>query len=154
MRIAAAIVWTLWSFFGKFCRLHFQHISSSERFKAAFQHFSTCATLSLNRNFKLHSIIINSSLNDLIIALSSRNQFVKWFIESINSNVEMQQAKSTVGPCKEVNGAIGENKSRCRLDRKEKWREKSLSVANKLRLDASHNAKRNFFSRKAETWEN
>lgn len=57
-------------------------------------------------------IIINSSINDLIIALSFGNQFIKWFIESINSwKNGMQQARGS-GEAVKIRAGRGKSTSR------------------------------------------
>jgi hypothetical protein len=63
-----AIVWTLWSFFGEFFSAN--RIAFLEDFSRARGYVELECTGS-------NYIIINSSINDLIIALSFGNQFIK-----------------------------------------------------------------------------
>lgn len=93
MRISVAVLWILGSCFGEL----------SEESMSATRTFARAAILSLNCNLKFRCIIINSSINDLIIALSFRNQFIKWFIESINSKIKCNRRNraQAIAPCKE-----------------------------------------------------
>lgn len=154
MRISVAVLWILGSCFGEL----------SEESMIATRTFARAAILSLNCNLKFRCIIINSSINDLIIALSFRNQFIKWFIESINSKIKCNRRNraQAIAPCKEEvkKSRIGENLQVSLIGNwKEKWRKNhflwrlqtpvSHLLANKTKMGE----KKLIFLEKTTSWE-